>query len=414
MQRFLRYVKGTVTIKVIGYSLQRFMNLCSVKGIELKKVQIYDGFATMELYLRDIYDIKPIVRKTKMKVVLLEKKGLPFSMKKWKKRTGFFIGLCLCFILIYSLSLFIWDIELIGGVKMTTPFLISYLQDEGVGYGTLITKIDTEGLEKALRAEYPYIKWTDVSISGTKLVIAVKENDQVEDNITKEETPCDLYATVNGTVNSIVTRSGIPQVTLGQSVQSGEKLVSGQIPIMNDDDTVRNYLYTHSDADIYLDTEFVYEKEIPYIHEVKAYTGEEKCLYYMKLYQKSFSLGFLPQSGEFDIVTDLKQAKLFKDFYLPVYYGKIYYKKYEIKKLKYTESEIKQVLNEGLDDFCKSLSQKGIQIIDKNVTIKDNQKKRKMKAIVTVRVKDGEVVEIKPENNQNGEHSTEGNAAMTE
>lgn len=393
MQRFLRYLKGTVTIQVIGGSLQRFMNLCMVKGIELKKVSICDGYAQMEISLRDFWDIRPIVRKTKSKVVILEKKGLPFSMKKWKKRHGFFVGLITCFALIYALSLFVWDIELTGGMQMTKPFLISYLQDEGIGYGVLKNSVDTDVLEKKLREDFPFIVWTNVCLKGTRLIISVKENDREREQTKKDNFPCDLYATAEGTVHSIITRNGIPQVRPGQRISIGDCLVSGQIPIMNDDDTVRMYLYTHADADIYIDTDFNFEKEISYRYEKKEYS-EEKSIFYLKLYQRSYVFGTVPDMQQYDVVTDLQQAKLLRDFYLPVYYGKIIYKKYDLKPCKYSKEEMKSQLEAYFTDFCESLSQKGIQIIDKNVTIKDNDKKGQIRARVTVRVKDGDVVKL--------------------
>ena len=391
MFQFYRYLRGYVKIRVSGPSMQRFMNLCSVRGIALRDVRYFDGYALMEMDLRDFWKIRPIVRKTKMKVVLLEKKGLPFSVRKWKKRKGFLLGIVLCAALLYALSLFIWDIELTPEGRLTREMLLSFLQDEGISYGCYRGSIDIDAVEKKLRDEYPYIVWTSLKIEGTRLTVFVKENAQYQETQKVENhDPCDLYATVHGTVNSIITRNGIPQVVNGQEVQKGDKLVSGQIPIMNDDDTVRQYLYTHADADIVLDTTFRFEKELPYVHEEKMYTGKQKIVFYMKLYQKSFSLGSMKGMELYDIVTDLKQAKLFEDFYLPLYYGKIVFNEYKLEKFCYTREELKQILQSDFSKFCESLTQKGIQIIEKDVTIKDNKKSEKITAVVTVRVRDGE------------------------
>ena len=391
MLQFYRYLKGYVKIRVSGPAMQRFMNLCSVRGIALRDVRYFDGYALMEMNLCDFWKIRPIVQKTKMKVVLLEKKGLPFSIKKWKKRKGFLAGIVLCAASLYALSLFIWDIELTPEGRLTREMLLSFLQDEGIGYGSYRGNIDIDAIEKKLRDEYPYIVWTSLKIEGTRLTVFVKENAQYQISQKVENyEPCDLYATVHGTVNSIITRNGIPQVVNGQEVNRGDKLVSGQIPIMNDDDTVRQYLYTHADADIVLDTTFRFEKELPYVHEEKVYTGKQKTVFYMKLYRKSFSLGSMKGMDLYDIVTDLKQAKLFDDFYLPLYYGTITFNEYRLEKFCYSKEELCQILEEDFSRFCESLTQKGIQIIEKDVTIKDNKKSEKIKAVVTVRVRDGE------------------------
>lgn len=393
MQRIYRYIRGTVTIKVIGSSLQRFMNLCSVRGIELNKIQIYAGYATMELYLSSFYDIKSIVHKTKMKVVLLERKGLPFTMKKIKKRKAFFLGFMGSFLLLFWLSLYIWDIKLDGATKLTKPLLISFLQDEGVGYGSRKSNIEITKLEKKLLKEYPFIVWDNISVEGTRLIIKVKEADLKEVK-QLEKNPSDIYATVNGTVHSMITRSGMPLVKVGEIVKQKQKLVSGQIPIMNDDETVREYMKVHSDADISIDTEFLYDECIPYSYEKKEYDGLEKCIWYVKLYQHSFSLGYVKQIDHMDVSLDLKQAKLLDDFYLPIYYGKISYKEYRVVKETYSKKEIRKKLQDGFVDFCNSLSQKGIQILNKNVKIKDNGQNVIINAKVKVRVQDGEQIAI--------------------
>ena len=41
---------------------------------------------------------------------------------------------------------------------------------------------------------------------------------------------------------SIVTRSGIPQVKIGDEVKKGDLLVAGEVPIYNDDETIKELI----------------------------------------------------------------------------------------------------------------------------------------------------------------------------
>lgn len=49
---------------------------------------------------------------------------------------------------------------------------------------------------------------------------------------------------------SMVVRSGVPMVKIGDRVEVGTLLVSGEVPVYNDDETIRKYRETYADADI--------------------------------------------------------------------------------------------------------------------------------------------------------------------
>ena len=72
--RIFKYLKGYVKIKVEGYSPERFFNLCNVHkillwGIEKKEVS-YELFISVKDYKK----LRPLVRKTGTKVILIEKR----------------------------------------------------------------------------------------------------------------------------------------------------------------------------------------------------------------------------------------------------------------------------------------------------------------------------------------------------
>ncbi len=81
----------------------------------------------------------------------------------------------------------------------------------------------------------------------------------------------DLIAEEDGVITGIITRSGVPQVHIGDSVKKGDLLL-GRI-----DDGRRwgrtGYQYCHSDADIYADTKLPYQDSIPLSYEKRATTG---------------------------------------------------------------------------------------------------------------------------------------------
>lgn len=61
----------------------------------------------------------------------------------------------------------------------------------------------------------------------------LKEKDQTEEQVKENGKGFDLVAQTDGTIVSIVTRSGVPLVQEGQEVKKGDTLVQGAIPILS-------------------------------------------------------------------------------------------------------------------------------------------------------------------------------------
>jgi len=165
-------------------------------------------------------------------------------------------------------------------------------------------------------------------------------------------------------------------------------------------------MYVCSDADIRLETRLSYGKELPLAYSKKVYTGQEKTAYYFRVYKNSFSTARIPDYELYDIVTDLKQGKILHDFYLPLYYGRITYQEYRLEEFVYTETEGRALLEAEFQKFCKTLQQKGVQIVEKNVKIEKNGRSLRADGSILVEMSDGEP-QIITEMKQTGETEIE-------
>ena len=109
----LNYILGYVRITVEGYYIERFINICRNNKIIIwnlkrnKSVQL-----NLNIGIKDFKEIKKIAKKTKCKVKIIKKKGLPFLFNRYKKRKIFFGFLLLILVLIGISSNFIWNIEI--------------------------------------------------------------------------------------------------------------------------------------------------------------------------------------------------------------------------------------------------------------------------------------------------------------
>ncbi len=80
----IRYIKGYIRIRITGYSTERFLNACSHKGIVLWGLTPVNRAYEMNIETKGFRQLKPIIRKTGTKVVIVGRFGLPFFLHKYE------------------------------------------------------------------------------------------------------------------------------------------------------------------------------------------------------------------------------------------------------------------------------------------------------------------------------------------
>lgn len=365
-----RYIQGYLRIRITGYSPERFLNLCKNKKIEVWGLESSHNAYEMYIKVSGFRKLKPILKKTKTKVTILERFGLPFFFHNYRKRKLFFIGSGLCILIIYSLTFFIWNIDLEGNHMITDDVLMEYLESENIKHGMFKSKVDCEQIVKDIRKNFDDIIWVSASMEGTRLFIHVKENTDTFEESTEEEEPCDIVANESGVVVSIVTRNGVPQVKVGDTVTEGDVLVSGTVDVLNDAKEVVTQHYVEADADIILETTVQYEDSIAKQYSKKKYTNKERKIFFLKLGDYTLHLGFRKNSFKnYDLHTDETQLKLGENFYLPIFVGSKEILEYKLETLEYSQEEMENLLTVKFEQFCEDLEAQNAIIKEKNLTI---------------------------------------------
>lgn len=370
---FLKYLKGYLRIKVWGFSPERFMNLCSNKEILLWDITRDGEIYYMNISLKSFYQLKGIARKTGTRVAICKRYGLPFLIPALLQRKVFILGLFLAVSFWLWSSFYIWDIELEGNYQITQDVFTSFLTENQVKIGMRKDTLQIEELEKEIRKTFPLITWTSAKLSGTKLIIDIKENDApLVEEVMEEEGGYDLVAEYDGTIVSMIVRSGVPVVNIGDVVEKGTVLVDGKVPIYNDDATIREYNYVRADADILLEHTKTFHDTLSFDYVRKEYTGRIKGRYFIRVGEKEWKM---PENRPFlvyDSVIKTTRPLLFEKLSIPVYIGSYTYREYLNVEYDYTLEEAETLLNKKIHTFLAELNEKGVQIIEKNVKIDTN------------------------------------------
>lgn len=368
----IRYIKGYLRISIIGYSPERFLNLCSHHHIYIWGLKPSGNRYEMYMSVAGFRKLKPIIKKTKTKVVILKRYGLPFFLHKYRKRKVFFAGAVGSVFAIYLMSCIIWNIHIEGNFTRTDETILEYLETQGVIHGMRKSKLDCAKIVRDIRKEFHDIIWVSASIEGTRLLIQVKENTDTmkEQEVNKGDPGTDLIASQDGKVVKIVTRNGMPKVKEGDRVKKGDVLVSGRIEILNDAKEVTEYQYQSADADVYIQSSFPYEDHITHIYEKKDYTDRKRTCFFVRMGDYILETGLLSKAYKnADIFMVENRCKLGEHFYLPISYGVKTCKEYEWKKEKRSKEEIQFILTKEFQRFCKDLEKKGVEIVGKDVKI---------------------------------------------
>ncbi|MDO4261600.1 MAG: sporulation protein YqfD [Eubacteriales bacterium] len=370
LTRILKFLKGYVVIRLSGYSPERFFNLCSRHRIVLWGLVNRGTEYEMCMSIGSFKKLRPLLHKTRTKAVILERHGLPFILRRYRRRKLFAVGAVCSMALLYVLSLFIWNIHVEGNLSLSDQVILEYLESEQVVHGMGKWQVHGEDIEAKLREHFPEITWTSAEVRGTRLIIHVKENEDASFGEAEETGAADLLAAADGLVSSIIVRSGTPAVSEGDEVKEGDVLVSSRVEVTDDAGEPVSVYYVHADADVLIRRTERYAQSFSMEYEKKTYTGRSRTAFYVMLGSRRFAFSLPGETfGTCDLLTSELPLRLTENFYLPAAVGKNTVREYEMIPAVYTEEEAREKAKAGLSLFFEKLSIKGLQIIENNVKI---------------------------------------------
>ena len=127
--------------------------------------------------LKDFYRIRPLLRKSRVSMRIVARMGMPFFLHRNRKRKAFALAVLSFFVYLYVMSLFIWNISFEGNWHYSRETLLDYLETQNVRYGMRKSGISCDALEEGIRSAFPEVTWVSARVSGTRLLVKLKENE---------------------------------------------------------------------------------------------------------------------------------------------------------------------------------------------------------------------------------------------
>ncbi|WP_018247793.1 sporulation protein YqfD [Orenia marismortui] len=232
LKKLYTLVEGYLQLEVKGRHFEKVVNILIRNGFKLWNIIRIDDTLYVNIRLKDFKNIRKHLRKVECKVRIKERKGLPFYLNKLIDRRFLAIGIIILILSLYTLSSFVFFIEIKGAKEVEKEDIKKLLTKASIKPGVLKSSIPVDKLEEVLIEKIPKISWVNIYFSGTRLVIDIVEKKIIE----SEMEPSDIIADKSGVISKLIVLQGTPVVEEGMTVKAGDLLISRELLIRREEE----------------------------------------------------------------------------------------------------------------------------------------------------------------------------------
>lgn len=365
----LNYILGYVNIKVEGFFIERFINICISKKILLWNIKRKKStIMYANIGINDYKKLKPIAKKTKSKISIQNKKGLPFVVHKYRKRKIFVGLLAVIFIALFVMSKFIWNIEIKGNNQISKTEILEELNKQGLKIGAYKGKINSNSIINRVRLDRNDIAWMGIDLEGTNAIVEIKETSKAPEIIDENEY-CNIVSNKEGMITKINVQNGTAVVKEGDIVKQGDILVQGYL-----EGKYTGIRYVHAKADIEAKIWYSKKEKVFLKQQIQVPTGATEEKYTLNI--NNFKINFyktLSKFENYDTINENKKLMIFSNFYLPIEITKKTNYEYVNEEKIYTEEELIQLTQEKIEEELKEEISQKENIINKQTNVYPNE-----------------------------------------
>ncbi len=342
----LRWLIGYARIEIRGAYGEKFITLCMKQQIDLWEIRREcPGIIQAKVFLFSVKHLDALARKSGVTLEFPQQIGLPVMLKRYRFRPGLFLGIGLYVISLFLLSRFVWSVEIPSADPVQRQKIQSVLLDEGFGVGSFIPTVDYKNLRYQLMLTMDEISFVSVNMNGCRAMVEVHFSEPVPEAV-DDGTPCNIVASRDGQIVSVLVQSGMRYVQKGQTVQKGDLLVGG---IM---DTRLGYYVVHAKAKIMARITDTQSETVPLVETKAIRTGRCMVVREWNFFGRTFTStpwDSCPYS-EYETECQTKRLSFGKDCVFPVSLTETYYYEVVSASVDITPEEAEQEARKRLDE----------------------------------------------------------------
>ena len=376
------YLCGYVIIKITGFSVERFINLASVKGVHLWDIHPGTTGITLKVGVGDFKELKDCARHTRCKISILEKKGIPFKIATYKKRRLYTAGIFVFVVTLYIMSSFIWSVTISGNERISTEEIVAFCHEEGLYVGQLRFKTDNKSLTHKLVSNFNDISWVAITTKGTEVTISIVET-LPKVTIEDKDKEINIVSDAQCIIESISVSLGTARVSKGDVVNIGDILIASEVSLMDGELEVGKK-YVYAKGEIKGKSFIIKENIVPLKFMDKQYSGEEKTDKILVIGKYVINIISPNLQGTWLLVGTEEKIFTIKDSILPFKIVTERFLRYNEVEKERTQEEAKAIANDAIYEQKQELEFNNMEILDVNTEFYIEEDIMKSKTVFTV------------------------------
>lgn len=262
---------GTVKLQIKGYMPEKMITIASKRGCFFRNVKRLDD-TTLEgdIDIPSFRKLRPVAKKARCRMHIVEKMGPAFVVEKWLHRKIFFLCAACSLAILLLLANRIATIEIHIPAEVSKQEVLTCLKENGVDIGTWKWEIADEMLTSKLKETFDEeLSWAEVTVKGNTLIVdgATFTGHPM---IVPYTEPCNVVAEKDGVIIAMDVKNGVKAVEIGDTVTKGDLLISGTMGHRYDEtDTYQ----VHAHGTVTVNTWYKASQVVTTLEAVRTRTG---------------------------------------------------------------------------------------------------------------------------------------------
>lgn len=345
MKKAVNYLSGLVRVSVECPYPERLVNVCAANDIEFWDLDRQSATEVhISMHIGGYRKLRLLAPAGGFEIRQVQKKGAPFLLWKLRKRYILLAGMALMFLGVWGMSLFVWEIDVIGNDKVPSSKILEALDGMGVGIGSFGPSIVSEAVSNDMILKIPELAWIAVNVNGSHAAVLVRERVPKPD-ILDESLPTMVYALKPGIITKMSVLEGQFACRPGDTVLPGDILVTG---IMDSISSGKRTV--HAMAEVWARTWYDISMQMTMDMGQKSHTGEKVTKHAVIIAGNRINFYFngrIPFGGYDKIVTE-KTLKLPTGNVLPLTFVTEECREYTLSPAKMSVMDTATILQDRL------------------------------------------------------------------
>lgn len=334
----INFVCGYYVLRCDACYAESLLNLIIERNLDYWDLRRHRN-CTMSLHmLRRDYSALMRLLGENARYVKIATRGLPFILKRYRRRLGIPAGAALFAFLLWLSTQFIWQISVVGSREVNERQILDRLAGLGCEVGTYIPALDFHELTNEYLLRYDDASWISVNMEGTEAKVELRCQIPAPE-LFDEKAASNIVASRDAQIDWLEVYSGHPEVRTGDVVTAGSLLISGVTERKDGGSGIER-----AAGHVYARTLRTFRVEIPRAAVRREYTSRSEERKTVKIFNKNIKLYIndVILFGKYDRIISEEAVEPFGCISLPITLATERFLEYEEVGYQRTDEEMRE------------------------------------------------------------------------